>query len=119
MDEDTHFMVEQLSHVCAVMVQVWPSGQAGQVGTESHVTQRLKREREGVKPSMGWENVSANKISSIFGRMNSWTKSETAGKRRIQKKKKSNIPMGEREEGSTGLRSMMDDEEVELVNKDE
>lgn len=67
-DVDTHFVVEQLSHVCAVMVQVWPSGQAGQVGTESHVTQRLKREREGVKPSMG-----------------------------------------EREEGSTGLRSMMGD----------
>lgn len=34
-------------------------------------------------------------------------------------KKKSIIPMGEREDGSTGLRSMMGDEEVGLVNKDE
>lgn len=57
-------MVEQLSQVCAVMVQVWPSGQAGQVGTESHVMQRLKREREGVKPSI--VDVLVEEVSGIL-----------------------------------------------------
>lgn len=57
-------MVEQLSQVWAVIVQVWPSGQAGQVGTESHVMQRLKREREGVKPSM--VDVLVEQVSGIL-----------------------------------------------------
>lgn len=77
-DVDTHFVVEQLSQVWAVIVQVWPSGQAGQVGTESHDLQRLKREREGEKPSMG-----------------------------------------EKEEGSTGLRSMMGEEDVGLAEAEQ